>query len=179
MKTSMLAAVAGTVVALAAVPAAAQSISQPGLYGTLGYAFVDGGSAANFGAIAGRVGARVHPNFGLEADAAFGVDGDSQQVGTVNVKTKLTHSFAAYGVGFLPVAPNFDLLARVGYGTSKIRAKSGAISASSSEESWNYGVGAQYSFDGKNGVRGDYTRYDFNNGGGNADVWAVSYVRKF
>lgn len=179
MKTSMLAAVAGTVVALAAVPAAAQSISQPGLYGTLGYAFVDGGSAANFGAIEGRLGARIHPNFGIEADAAFGVDGDKETISGVTVKSKLTHSFSAYGVGFLPLAPNFDLLARVGYGTTKVRATSGVITVRDSEESWNYGVGAQYSFDEKNGVRGDYTRYDFNNGGGNADVWAISYVRKF
>jgi hypothetical protein len=179
MKTSMLAAVAGSLVALCAVPAAAQSISQPSLYGTLGYAFVDGGSDANFGAIAGRLGARLHPYFGVEADAAFGVDGDRTTVGTTSVKTELKHSFAGYGVGFLPVAPNVDLLARVGYGTSKVGAKSGAISASSSEESWNYGVGAQYAFDGVNGIRGDYTRYDFNNGGGKADVWAVSYVRKF
>jgi hypothetical protein len=175
----MFAAAAGAVLALAAVPASAQSIQQPSVYATAGYAFVDGGSAANFGALEGRLGARVHPNFGLEADVAFGVDGDSQTVGSVNVKTKLKHSVAGYAVGFLPVAPNFDLLARAGYGTSKVSAKSGAISASDSEESWNYGVGAQYAFDGVNGVRGDYTRYDFNHNGGKADVWAVSYVRKF
>ena len=179
MKTSMLAAVAGTVVALAAVPAAAQSISQPGLYGTLGYAFVDGGSAANFGAIAGRVGARVHPNFGLEADAAFGVDGDSQQVGTVNVKTKLTHSFAAYGVGFLPVAPNADLFARIGYGKSEGKVSVPGASASGDGNSWNYGVGGQYFFDDKNGVRADYTYHDFKDDGGKANVWSVGYVRKF
>ena len=37
----------------------------------------------------------------------------------------------------------------------------------------------QYSFDGKNGVRLDYTREQFQDKGGDANVWAVSYVRKF
>ena len=52
-------------------------------------------------------------------------------------------------------------------------------SASDDGDSWNYGVGGQYSFDGKNGVRADYTRHDFKDSSTNADVWSVAYVRKF
>ncbi len=104
---------------------------------------------------------------------------DSTRVATTNVKTNLEYTVAAYGVGFLPINEKFDLLARVGYGTTKLEAKAAGVKVSDRDESWNYGVGAQYSFDGLNGVRGDYTRHDFGNGGNDADVWSVSYVRKF
>ena len=41
-------------------------------------------------------------------------------------------------------------------------------------------MGAQYHFDGKNGVRGDYTHEAFTNGGsGHADVWAIAYTHRF
>ena len=46
-------------------------------------------------------------------------------------------------------------------------------------ESWNYGVGANYYFDGQNGLRGDWTRRDFEDDAGEADVYSVSYVRRF
>ena len=180
MKLSLLVA-AGAVVsaaALTALPAAAQTVSAPTFYGNLGYSFVDA-DEANLGAITGRLGARLHPNFGAEAELGLGIDGDDYRVGAANAKVDLKHSVAAYGVGFLPINEKFELLARVGYGSTKVRAAVGTVSASDTNESWNYGVGAQYSFDGANGVRADYTRHDFNHDGGNADVWAVSYVRKF
>jgi opacity protein-like surface antigen len=180
MKLSMLVAGAAVVsaAALTALPAAAQTVSAPAFYGNLGYSAVDADDAT-LGAITGRVGARLHPNFGAEAEVGFGVDDDTVRVGATNVKAELKHSVAAYGVGFLPVNEKFELLARVGYGSTKVRASAAGVSASDTNESWNYGVGAQYSFDGANGVRADYTRHDFNHDAGNADVWAVSYVRKF
>ncbi len=152
MKYSLLAAAGAAVVsvaALAAMPAAAQTVPQ--FYGNLGYSAVEADDA-NFGAIHGRVGYQFHPNFAVEGEAGFGVNDDSVKV---------------------------DLLARVGYGTTKLEASAAGFSADDSQESINYGVGAQYSFDGQNGIRADYTRYDFRDDGGEADVWAVSYVRKF
>jgi outer membrane immunogenic protein len=183
MKLSMLVAGAAvlSVAALTTMPAAAQdapSFSAPSFYGNLGYTAVDSDDVT-LGALGGRVGAKFHPNFGAEAEAAFGVKSDDVNVGGVNVKTKLKYSAAVYAVGFLPVTEQFDLLARVGYGTSKLKASAAGISASDSDESWNYGVGAQYTFDGLNGVRGDYTRHDFGSNGGDADVWTIAYVRKF
>lgn len=179
MKLSMLVAAGAAVVsaaALTAMPAAAQTV--PSLYGTLGYTAVDSDDVT-LGAITGRLGARFHQNFGVEGEAAIGVGDDSYTFGTTRVEAELKHSFAAYGVGFLPINEQFELLARVGYGTSKVGVSAAGVSASDSDESWNYGVGAQYLFDGLNGVRGDYTRHDFGNGGGDADTWAISYVRKF
>lgn len=178
MKISMFAAGAAVAAAaaLTAMPAAAQDA--PAFYGNLGYTGIDG-DGGTLGAVGGRLGYKFHPNFGVEGELGFGVKDDSTNVAGVEVKNELKHSAAVYGVGFVPLTENFELLARVGYGSSKTKASGAGVSAEDSNESWNYGVGAQYSFDGYNGIRGDYTRHDFRDGGGDANAWSVSYVRKF
>jgi len=180
MKLSLLAAGAAVVyaAALTALPAAAQTVSAPAFYGNLGYSAVDSDDVT-LGVIGGRLGARLHPNFGVEGELGFGIDGDSTRVGTTNVKTNLEYTVAAYGVGFLPINDKFDLLARVGYGTTKLRVKAAGLSASDSAESVNFGVGAQHHFDGVNGIRADFTRQEFNHDQGHANVWTVGYSRRF
>jgi outer membrane immunogenic protein len=179
MKLSVIAAafVASTAV-FAALPAAAQTEALPSFYGNLGYTFVDG-DGGNLGAITGRLGARFHKYIGAEAEAGIGVDSDRQTVGAATIRTKLKHSFAGYAVAYLPVTPQFELFARGGYGTTRLNVKASGLSVSGSDESWNYGAGGQYLFDGKNGVRAEYTRYDFGDSAGHANTWSVSYVRKF
>lgn len=173
----MLIAAASSVLALAATPVAAQEATSPTFYGNLGYSIVDGASDVTLGAATARVGGRFHRYFGVEAEGALGVDSDKSTVAGVPVKVKLKHSIAGYAVGFLPVSPNFDLFIRGGYGSSKLSASALGVTVSDSDDSWNYGLGGQYSFDGKNGVRADYTRHDFD--GSHANVWSVSYVRNF
>jgi hypothetical protein len=108
---------------------------------------------------------------------AVGVNKDS--VGPFDVKQK--HSEAIYGVGFLPLSPNTDLLARIGYGSTKFETTGGPVpDFSTNSQSWNFGVGAQHHFDGKNGVRADYTREEFTkNSAGHADVYSIAYTRRF
>jgi len=188
MKILIAAAVAG----LCALPAAAlaQDAAPPtGAYGTLGYADAHT-SGVDLGAIQGRLGWRFNNWLGVEGELAGGVKSDKETttVGgvTVDTKVKLKDAEAIYGVGFLPLSNNFDLLARVGYGHSSAKATASApgttVTASDTADgnSWNYGVGAQYHFDGKNGVRGDYTREAFTgNNSGHADVWSIAYTRRF
>lgn len=167
--------IAAAVSALGA-PAMAQSVS-PTYYGTLGYTQLDHGDG-DLGAITGRLGARLNPYFGVEGEASFGVRDDDFTVAGVPVKVEHNYDVAAYAVGTLPVTPNFELFGRVGYGTTEIEAKAAGVSARGDGESWNYGVGANYFFDGQNGVRGDWTRRDFRDGG-EADVYSLNYVRRF
>lgn len=181
MKNALIAA--ASVAAMAAfVPAAAQAqdaaVDNIGPYVNLNAGMADAGSA-DVKIIQGRLGYRFHPNLGVEGELATGIDSDTDTISGVRVKQSLRHAAAGYVVGFLPLSPNTDLLARVGYGTTKIRASSGGISASGSEESWNFGVGAQHHFDGLNGVRVDYTRQEFEGGPGDANVWTVGYTRRF
>lgn len=169
---------ASAALALLAAPAMAQTVSSPSYYGTLGYTQLDA-DGADVGAVTGRFGAKFTPYLGAEAEASFGVGHDTVTVGATSVKIKENYDVAAYGVATLPINPSFDLFARAGYGTTELKASTGATSATDSNESWNYGVGANYYVDTQNGVRADWTRRDFTNGGGTADAYSVSYVRRF
>lgn len=158
----------------AAAPALAQD--GPTWYGSVGYSSLSAeGVDADLGAVTGRIGARLNPYFGVEGEGSVGVKDDT--IGAVDVE--LEHDLAAYAVGFLPVTPNLDLIGRVGYGTTSIEASSGALTVAEDGESVNYGVGAQYNLDGSNGIRADWTRRDFRDDGGEADVWSLNYVRRF
>ncbi len=171
------AAAAATVAGLPAIAQAQDAADNIGAYVNIGgaYASQDG---IHLGAIQGKVGYRLHPNFGVEGEAAFGVDDDSLTVGTATAKIELSHQFAAYVIGFAPVATNTDLFARVGVGTTKIKASALGAGASGSDESINIGVGLQHHFDGVNGVRVEYLRSEYD-GGGNSDTFGVSYSRRF
>jgi opacity protein-like surface antigen len=156
----------------------AQGLQPVTAYGNLGYSFVDAGSA-NLGAVTGRLGARFGQYLGLEAEGALGVKDDKTTISGTTVKTDLKHSVAAYAVGFFPATPQLDLFARVGYGNTKVKASVAGSSVSEDGDSWNYGGGAQYFLTPNDGIRAEYTRHSFTNGPGHANVWGVSYVRKF
>lgn len=170
MKNVLFAAAAAAAVLVAAPAFAQDASSDVQWYGSLGYTFYDtdiGG--AQLGAVQGRLGARFHNYFGIEGEGAIGVDNDS----VAGTSVKLNNSEAIYAVGFVPLTPQFDLIGRVGLGSSDF--KVGGVS--NSDTSVNYGAGAQWSFDDSNAVRGDYTRVDGDNA--TSDVWSLSYVRKF
>jgi len=179
------------------LPAAALAQTAPaatnstGFYGTLGYLGTNT-QDLDLGAIQGRLGYRFLPWLGVEGEGAFGVKNDksSQIINgvTVDSKVHLRDQEAIYGVGFLPLSPNFELFGRVGYGHEGAKVTATALAAGGpvtvadkvAGDSWNFGAGGQWFFDDKNGIRADYTRYEFTpRDSGHADTWALSYVRKF
>jgi len=176
MRNVLLATAALT---LLAAPAMAQSISSPQVTGSIGYTVLDGDDA-DLGAITGRLNARVNRYVGVEGEASFGVKDDDITVGGVNGKLSNEYDAAAYVVGTLPISPNLELFGRVGYGTTQIKADVAGFTATEDGESVNYGAGANYFFDGRNGVRADWTRRDFtDDNGGELDTYGLSYVRRF
>jgi outer membrane immunogenic protein len=175
MKALMIAAAAAAAcLPLAAHAQSASMFSPTTFYGDVGYAGTHADDV-DLGAIQGRLGARFGRYLGVEGELSTGVKSDS--VGSTDIK--LRNQEAAYAVGFIPVTPKFDIIGRVGYGGTTLREKTAGVSTTDTEESWNYGAGAQYSFDGKNGIRADYTRQDFQHGPVKADVWSLGYVRNF
>ena len=74
---------------------------------------------------------------------------------------------------------NIDLFARAGYGVTEVKASAAGVAASDHLTSWNYGAGATYNLDARNGIRADYTYRDFQHGQGSADTYGLSFVRKF
>lgn len=175
MRNIILAAAA---VSALAAPAFAQSVQGPSYYGTLGYSQLDH-SDGDLGAVTGRIGAKFSPYIGVEGEASVGVKDDDFTIAGVDGKLEHEYDAAAYVVGTLPVTQNLELFARGGYGTTKIKAEIAGIDEDADGESWNYGAGANYYFDGQNGVRADWTRRDFEDDAGEADVYSVSYVRRF
>lgn len=151
----------------------------PTYYGTLGYSQLDH-SDGDLGAVTGRLGAKFNPYVGVEGEVSFGVKDDDFSIAGVDGSIKHEYDAAAYVVGTLPVTDQFELFARGGYGTSKIKGELGGISREVDGASWNYGAGANFFFDAQNGVRGDWTRRDFTDSdAGEVDVYSVSYVRRF
>ena len=191
---SLIVMVALASTAAVALPAAAQEADKTGAYVNLGYTHSSNGDG-DTGSISGKGGWRFHRYFGAEVEGAFGISGDDGTFvpvgGTAPLAfdTKQQYQVAGYGVGFLPLGENFDLFARVGYGTARYKvAVQGQPDVGFNQESWNYGGGVQYSFDGANGVRAEYTRASIQgNGappntpwaGSDQDNWSLSYVRQF
>lgn len=175
MRNILLAAAAVSVIA---APAFAQTMQGPTYYGTLGYSQLDH-SDGDLGAVTGRVGAKFNPYLGVEGEASIGVKDDDFTFAGVDGKIEHDYDAAAYVVGALPVTPNFELFARGGYGTTKIKTELAGFDGEVDGESWNYGAGANYYLDGQNGLRADWTRRDFRDDAGEADVYSLSYVRRF
>jgi hypothetical protein len=158
------------------------------LYGAIGYAHLDQDLRdTQLGAIQGRFGARFTPYVGIEREAAIGVSDDDFELIYLpyrsHVKTDLSYQIAAYAVGYLPVSPKAELFARLGYGRTELdqdwTAGDQQGSTTADWDSWNYGVGGQYFFDGRNGVRLDYTRHDASGDNNDIDAWAIGYTRRF
>lgn len=168
---------AAALVAAAAFAAPALAGDGPHInwYGNVGYTDLNA-SDGDLGAVTGRVGGRG-THFGIEAEGSFGVN--TVTSGGANVK--LNSQYGAYAVAYAPVADgNADLFARVGYLRTNFHASAGGLSGSSSFNGYGVGVGGQYFFGhGANGVRADYTYEHFENVGGHANVYGISYVRKF
>ena len=195
MKLMLMTAAAAAVLA-ASVPAMAQSVdstNKTGIYGNLGWneTQVEG---ANTGAINALIGGRWGNYLGVEGELNYGLSSGDRTFGAgtagqndVNVKQKL--GGAAYGVGFLPLGQNLDLLARVGWGKADYRiSPTGLDHYTATESGIRYGVGAQYILTGGTGVRLDWTRAhmgDLTDSGqyfsGNRDTntWSIALTHKF
>lgn len=178
MKALMISTAAAAALLTLPMAASAQNMDVKG-YGSVGYSQGDYDGGADLGTIQGRLGARFGQYVGVEGEIGLGVRDDDTWVGGVKADNSVKHQMGLYGVGFLPVGENADLYARVGYGETKAQQEIAGDPRNDTTHSWNYGAGGQYLPDGKNGVRVDYTRHEFKDDKGKADVWSVGYVHKF
>ena len=175
MRNILLAAAA---ISAIAAPAFAQSGPDARGYGSLGYTHVEGDSATT-GAVTGRLGVNLNRYLAVETEASVGVKDDDFTVAGVDGSIKHEWDAAGYVVGKYPVNDKLELFARGGYGHTELKQEIAGANTDVGGDSWNYGVGANYYLDGKNGVRADWTRRDFRDNGGEADAYSVSYVRRF
>ncbi len=178
-------AVAGTAVAAPAFAQTAEpTITSPQAYVNLGYTYLNP-YQRDLGEVTGRVGLRMGKYWGVEGEIGGGVVGNNYTDANGNhVNLSEGVSGAGYVVGYYPIMQGkVDLLARIGYGGTPLTLKTPTGDLTHTTDSINYGAGAQYMLDQKNGVRFDYTRRDYQEGGALApkdgDTYALAYVHKF
>ena len=132
----------------------------------------------DLGAISGRVGYDINPNFGVEGELAIGVNDEEATEGGVTASLGLNYLVGAYGKAQLPVAENVNLFARAGIVNAELEVEvTGLGSVSDSETGAGYGFGGTVDINERFYVRGDYTRYDIEDL--EADAFTISAGMKF
>ena len=187
----LLAACAALTSLAAAETASAQAMTDTSVYGSVGYTRLDGDDSGLDG-ITGRVGVRFMRFVGIEGEFTQGIGSESFDDEDVDVDIELSKQFGAYVVGAVPITPNAEVFARVGYARltldAEVKALGESVNISGRGSGPAFGVGASFFFDGVNGVRGDYTRIEFSGdeedednvlAGGAADLFSISYIRRF
>lgn len=116
--------------------------------------------------------------FGVEGQANFGLGDESVTESGVTADVSLNYAAGVFGVVRPWSNETMNVFGRIGYTTTELDASAGGFSIDASDEAWAYGVGGEWFFAGDNGVRVDYTRLDYEDGG-DADVFGISYVRRF
>ena len=178
MKLSIIAA--GT--ALLAV--GGQTFADSNWYADVGYqawSFDVEGDSIDFGSLSGHVGYKLSPNFAVEAEVGLGVkehDGDFILEGDGLYNARLDYHTGLYGRLQTPIGDNTTIFARGGavlIGTSED--VGGFDSFPSNDVGISVGAGVEHHFDGKNGLRLEYTRMGFEDV--DADTFMIGYSRKF
>lgn len=159
MKLKIALAAAAALVAPAFMTANAQAAN---VYINGGYTHFDGDGGAELGAITGRVGVGFGQHFAIEGEASLGVKDDGG--------LELDNEIGIFGVAKLPLSSQFDIFGRVG--VSRIETSPGG-----EEDGLAYGGGGQFNLTANDGIRGDWTRHDYD--AGEVDAYSISYVRKF
>jgi hypothetical protein len=172
MKKFVAALLGGVVLAPAAV---AQEADAPKFYWWAGYGTGEfdqdfSGDTARLGTLQGKLGWRLHRNFGVEGEAAFGVDEDRVFFGNVRV----SYEYGAFAVAYLPLVSTVDVFGRVGY--AEVELESDVSTATSQGSSGAaFGAGAAW-YVGPLDVRFEYTRYQVEN---DADAYMISIGSRF
>lgn len=115
---------------------------------------------------------------GVEGQANIGIGDDTITEGSVTGDVELNYAAGLFGVVRPWSTEQANVFLRAGYTTTEAEASVSGLSFSADDDAWAYGVGGEWFFAGDNGVRVDYTRFDYDEGG-ESDVFGVSYVRRF
>ncbi len=202
IKTLMLTAAGAALISGAAHAQTTQD--DQGFYGNLGYSYFALGDSTDgdldfdgpdFDAFTARGGYDFNEFFAIEGEGSIGLSDDSignfdfenedGDMVTGGADAELNHEIGVYAKGSYPVTPTLDLFARAGVVDASIDVDSTANPDDDNfvdiedggDLGFAAGAGAEWMFAGQNGVRAEYTRYEFDNG--DADSATLSYVRKF
>lgn len=108
----------------------------------------------------GRFGYEFTKNVGAEIFGATSVSSGS----LYGVDVKVDNAYGAYLKLRTEVSPGFEIFGKLGWVHATLNASIPGASASSSDSSFSYGVGAQYTFTDKWYMQADYMSYYDKNG---------------
>ncbi|WP_300544836.1 porin family protein [Maricaulis sp.] len=134
--------------------------------------------SAEFDTIVLRGGYDFTRYLGVEGQVNVGIGDDSITEGGVAGDVELDYIAGLFGVVRPWSSDQGNVFLRAGYSTTEAEASVAGLSFEADDDAWAYGVGGEWFFAGDNGVRVDYTRFDYDDGG-ESDVFGVSYVRRF
>jgi len=110
---------------------------------------------------------------------------DGGALGIIDVDANVELDVDNYYIGFAraiyPVSDQFDIFVRGGYGEANAEAaivasafgQTASAEASQDESGFAYGIGGQYNFTEKDGIRADFTLLD------DVDIISLAYSRRF
>jgi outer membrane autotransporter protein len=107
-----------------------------------------------------RLGYNMTDHFAVEAFGATSL----RSADLFGVAIKIDNAYGAYLKGQWEVAPSFELFAKTGWVHATLAGAAYGVSASSSDDSFSYGVGAQYRFTPNWYGQVDYLSYYDKNG---------------
>ncbi|MCI4645115.1 MAG: porin family protein [Hyphomonadaceae bacterium] len=165
----------------AAAPAIAQ---EGGFYATGGYTVlsseIEDFESVNLGAIGGRAGWMVTPNFGGEVEGMVGiVDEEFDEFGAIEATAGLNYAVGAFARAQVGITNSILIYGRSGVVMAEIEAEASGFGASASESDSESGVGVgggiEYGFLPHLSLYVDYTRYEFDE----SQIDGVSFGGKF
>lgn len=145
-------------------------------YGDIGYqhhSADEDGIDADLGTVTAHAGYKFTPNLSVEGELGFGIVDEEIDGADLSV----SYLVGAYGRVEAPIGENLSIFARAGVVQLELDAAAAGTSASESETGAGYGIGGEFHFDGANGIRADYTRYDIDSL--EVDAFYIGYSRKF
>ena len=160
-----------------------KGLRQAYTYGSIGATLYDVDSEL-FG-VQGRLGWQSKSILGAEVEGSYGFNEDDAAInvgGTLlTAETGIDTQIAGFAVARFPLSERFNVLGRVGYHSTDIRADvtdgTTVAELDFSTDGIAYGLGAEYAIGRKTSLRADYTRYDLD--GAEADALSLAIARKF
>ncbi|MDB2437802.1 porin family protein [Hellea sp.] len=134
--------------------------------------------------LSGKLGYKFTKYFGVEGQAGFGIIDDDDTIQGIDTSVGVDSTFSGFGIARIPTGSGLNLFIRGGYHFTQLSASAGDFDVDVDVDGFALGIGSEYSWDGKNGIRLEYTYLDagsdddFDIDGG-SNVYSLSYVRNF
>lgn len=130
-----------------------------------------------------RGGFNLADYFGVEAQASFGVSKIEDNTFNTPVEVGISSSIAGFGVARLPVSDQFNIFGRIGYHSTEVSGDVAGLTPAIDLDldGLAFGGGIEFFFDGRNGIRAEYTNLDAGDDGidGSLDTVSLGYVVRF